>query len=304
MTISFIIPCYNAAPWLDETLASIVAQTRPDWEVVIVDDGSTDDSAAVARRWTEREPRIRLLLQPNSGVSAARNLALREAKGEFLTFLDADDTLGPHFIEVMLGALERAPELLGAACEHIVMQTDGSRPVQPLPGSGERLVIDDILPHNGWAPHAAVVRRELIDRIGGFDPEMVGAEDWDVWLRATAVSDFVAVRRPLAFYRRHEKQASNNFMTMAAHAGHVLDSFERKHPEIIERYGRARHRENGARLILVYADKSLKTGWKQVALNLTLMAWRRAPLSIAVMSRIARMWLTAPFTGFPAWAQK
>ncbi len=159
MTLSIVIPCYNGEPWLDEALASVAAQTRGDWEAVIVDDGSTDRSAAIARQWCGRDARVRLVQQANAGLPAARNAGARATTGDRLVFLDCDDLLEPGFLEVMAEALDDAPNMSGAACEQIVMRTDGTRPVQPLPGGGGWLAIDDILPCNGWAPHAALVRR-------------------------------------------------------------------------------------------------------------------------------------------------
>lgn len=304
MTISIVIPCYNGAPWLGEALASVAAQTRDDWEAVVVDDGSTDDSAAIARQWRERDGRVRLVQQANAGLPAARNAGARASAGDFLVFLDCDDLFEPEFIETMIAAIENAPDLSGCACEQIVMHTDGTRPVQHLPGGGERLAIDDILPCNGWAPHAAVVRRSLFEKIGGFDASLRSVEDWDFWLRALAVGDFAAVRRPLARYRRHDKQMSGNFMRMAESVARVMDGFERRHRGIIERYGRARHHENSARLVLVYAEKAYGTGRKWLAMKLSLMAWRRAPLSSAVAKRIAIMWLPKPLTAFPGRVRK
>lgn len=304
MTLSIVIPCYNGEPWLDEALASVAAQTRGDWEAVVVDDGSTDRSAAIARQWCGRDARVRLVQQANAGLPAARNAGARAATGDRLVFLDCDDLLEPGFLEAMAEALDDAPNMSGAACEQIVMRTDGTRPVQPLPGGGGWLAIDDILPCNGWAPHAALVRRSLFEKLGGFDESLRSVEDWDFWLRALAVGDFVAVRRPLVLYRRHDKQMSGNFMRMAGCVARVMDGFEKSHRAIINRYGRARHRENCARLILVYAAKAHAAGRKWIALRLSLMAWRRAPLSAAVFKPLALLWLLRPLTDWLARVRK
>src|ERR1051326_5639298 len=105
--VSIIIPCFNAARWLPATLQSALAQTWPNLEVIVVDDGSTDHSAAIARRY--EGDRVRGVVQPNAGAAAARNTGLRHARGEFIQFLDADDLLAPEKIAKQMEALLRAP---------------------------------------------------------------------------------------------------------------------------------------------------------------------------------------------------
>lgn len=99
--ISVIVPVYNAAKYLDACLKSLCAQDYPDWEAVLVDDGSTDDSPRLCDEWTAKEPRIRVLHRKNGGVSAARNAGIAEAKGEYLAFLDSDDRIEPEFLSTL-----------------------------------------------------------------------------------------------------------------------------------------------------------------------------------------------------------
>src|SRR5262245_20179101 len=111
-SVSVVIPCYNAGRFLKETLESILAQTRPALEVIVVDDGSTDDSAAVAGAFG---PPVRVLRQSNQGESVARNRGLDEARGDWVAFLDADDVWAPDKLERQLAAVEGSP---GVACCH------------------------------------------------------------------------------------------------------------------------------------------------------------------------------------------
>jgi glycosyltransferase involved in cell wall biosynthesis len=108
--VSVLIPCHNAAPWLAETLESALAQTWPNLEVILVDDGSTDDSLTVARRFTQSN--LRIIAQPNQGAAAARNRALEVAQGEVIQFLDADDLLAPDKIERQMALLQEHPDCL------------------------------------------------------------------------------------------------------------------------------------------------------------------------------------------------
>src|SRR4051812_29413149 len=103
--VSFVIPAYNAERTLPRTIASVAKQAVKDWEAIIVDDGSTDDPAGVATRLAQSDPRIKFLTRKNGGPSAARNTGIAAARGEWLVFLDADDTISPSFLARMVGAV-------------------------------------------------------------------------------------------------------------------------------------------------------------------------------------------------------
>ncbi len=294
--VSIVIPCYNGASWLDETLASLAGQSCADWEAVVVDDGSTDESAQIARRWHGGDRRVRLVQQANAGLPAARNAGVRESRGRYLVFLDADDLLEPEFLMLMRDALEGEPEAMGIACSFTVIEADGSTFRQELPGSGEWLTIDDILPANGWPPHAAMIRRELFEEVGGFNPALRSVEDWDFWLRSLAGSDFLALRRPLVRYRKHPGQMSSNHARMAECIAQVADDFARRHSDVIAQYGRLRFRFNIALLLVVQSAKALKTGHRAMAIRISLKALWRAPWSIQLVRRLAILWLPASAT--------
>jgi glycosyltransferase involved in cell wall biosynthesis len=120
--VSILIPCYNAAPWLAATLESALAQTWPAKEIILVDDGSTDGSLALARSFESRG--VQVIAQPNAGASAARNHALRQARGEFIQFLDADDLLSPDKIAAQITALTGQPAGRAATCRWGRFQVD------------------------------------------------------------------------------------------------------------------------------------------------------------------------------------
>lgn len=120
--VSILIPCYNAAPWLGETLESALAQTWPNKEIILVDDGSTDDSLGIARRFAERG--VRIISQPNAGASAARNHAIRKARGAFFQFLDADDLISPDKLAAQLTLLATRSPGMVASCAWGRFSTD------------------------------------------------------------------------------------------------------------------------------------------------------------------------------------
>ena len=105
--VSVVMPAYNVAPYIGTSIASVCAQTFADWELLIVDDGSIDDTAAIAERFARADPRVRVLRQANGGISAARNAALRQAAGEFIAILDSDDLWLPGFLASQLAIFER-----------------------------------------------------------------------------------------------------------------------------------------------------------------------------------------------------
>ena len=195
--VTVVIPVFDDVRYLPETLASVYEQTYDSWEVVVVDDGSTD---AEAIRYLDRleRPRLRLVRQENKGLPAARNAGISVATGEFVIPLDADDELAPEYLAKMLGALEASPRSAYAHCyARLFDEVDAiwlTRPFNPywqLLGNG--VVGCVLLRKRAWA------------EVGGYDPTMTrGNEDWELWLRLMAAGwDQVLVNEVLFRYRKH-----------------------------------------------------------------------------------------------------
>lgn len=278
VTLSIVIPCYNSSRWLSETLQSILAQTRADWEAVVVDDGSTDSSSEIVRSFAARDTRIRLVRQANAGRPAARNKGAQVTRGRFICFLDADDLWDPRYVEIMVRALEGKPKISGCVCESLLFSDTGKSRLGPLPGDGKPLVeVDDILTNSGWGIHAVVIRREAFDRAGRFDEQFKNAEDWDLWLRLLTHSSFLAIRQPLALYRQHSMQTSKNRLRMAHCIKRVAVKFQREHSAVVRRYGRKRYHEGIARTLRRHGLAAERAGDLRSALRITLYAWMMAP---------------------------
>jgi peptidoglycan/xylan/chitin deacetylase (PgdA/CDA1 family) len=201
LKVTFIIPAHNAAETLAETLQSVQAQTRPDWEAVVVDDGSTDGTAAVAARFAREDARIRLVRRSQGGEGAARNTGIAAARHDWVAFLDADDWVLPHYLERLTAALGGDPGLAAVHCGWTRVTPGGlSGPEQFCPPE------DDLFPHfaryNALAVHACLVRRSLAEAIDGFDASLRTCPDWDFWQRLSRTrARFGAVREVLARYR-------------------------------------------------------------------------------------------------------
>jgi glycosyltransferase involved in cell wall biosynthesis len=217
--VAIVIPAYNSAAWVEETLASVLAQTAGSAvaEVAVVDDGSTDGTAEVARRWLADTPlRWRVLRQPNRGPGAARNAGLRATTAPWVQFLDADDLLDPHKIEIQLAAARTAdPE---TALVHSAWQRFGLLDPRWESGRVETFrpdadVLTDLLYASAIATGSQLFSRLWLDRVGGYDERFRYGEDYDLYFRLLfAGGKFVLVDadRPLFFYRRHGPSLSTH----------------------------------------------------------------------------------------------
>lgn len=204
--VSILVPCYNAAPYLAATLDSALSQTHPEVEVILVDDGSSDGSLAIARGY---EPRIRVLAGPQRGASEARNAATRESRGEFLQYLDADDLLLPGAVASRVRALaDSGGDVACGDWRRIFARAGGSWEPGPIETADfRRFDADpDLAVFKGfWAPPAALLyRRSIVDRIGGWNPALPVIQDarflFDAAFRG---GRFVHVPGDEAHYRQH-----------------------------------------------------------------------------------------------------
>jgi hypothetical protein len=223
-TVSIITPAYNAEPYLTETVESALGQTFRDFEMLIVDDGSTDRTAAIAAGLCRRDSRIRLLRQPNQGISGARNRALEESRGTVLALLDSDDRWFPTYLEEQLRILNTRPTagVVSANALNLGGPFDG-QPLRAVPPGIHRISLRSIIEIEDAVCIMSVFRREVCDRIGGFDRTLVSSEDYDFWLRAaTAGFDILFNATPLGWYRRRDQSVSADEARMLVSVADVL----------------------------------------------------------------------------------
>lgn len=191
--VSVIMPVHNYGAYIGDALRSVAAQTLRDLECIVVDDASTDNTAAVVDEFVQRDPRFRLIrLERNQGVAAARNRALAEARGCYIQFLDADDLLPPRKLEIHAAHLDAHPEEAVVYSDHYrfihagtPLPHSGLAPNEQLTGRGQA-VVARLLRSNVFRMNAVLVRREAVQAIGPFYPEFRYIEDWDLWLRMAA----------------------------------------------------------------------------------------------------------------------
>jgi len=215
--VSVVIPAYNAQATLDETLSSVRAQTHQTLEIIVVDDGSTDGTHALAERHAAADARIRVLHQANAGVAAARNAGWQHSRAEFIAFVDADDLWAPTKIERQLAALVGGGPRIGLAyCWMARIDQSGNvlRHYGNIVHEGE--VFDPILGSNFVGNgSAALVRRQALEDTGGFDSGLraagaEGCEDWLFYARVAARHEFALVPDYLVGYRDLSDNMSSN----------------------------------------------------------------------------------------------
>jgi glycosyltransferase involved in cell wall biosynthesis len=205
---SVIVPAYNAATTIAAALDSLSSQTFPDWEAVIVDDGSTDATASIAGGFAERDRRFRVVTRENGGEAAARNTGLCDASHEWILFLDADDWIAPHHLERMSAALVSDPTLDAVHCRSARVAADGSMVVERYQAPAGDL-FPTLARRAAFPIHACVVRKTRVDEVGQFDTSLKTSPDWDLWQRvARTGARFGVVDDVLAFYRMSPHSAS------------------------------------------------------------------------------------------------
>lgn len=208
--VSVIMPAYNAAAYITEAIESALNQTHRDLELIVVDDGSTDETPSIVAGWAERDPRVIVITQTNHGISAARNAALAASRGRFLALLDSDDAWDPAFLQTQLGVFDRLPDVgvVTGNALHCGGPHDGQAMWSSVNGL-RTLHLDDLLSHETSVCIMTVFRRELLEEIGGFDVRLRCNEDYQFWLRvALAGHTIVQTPQPLGRYRRRPDSVS------------------------------------------------------------------------------------------------
>lgn len=209
--VSVIIPARNADKYIAETFDSLLAQTDPSWQAIVINDRSTDQTQAIIDAYSARDPRFVSYEGPGIGVSSARNLGLDKATGERIMFLDSDDWVDPQWLELMNAALDGDPEAVVAFCGYTRVMVDGH--------THDMEIYHDLTtdPFGVMARvcavgiHTVLLDRRELEAVGRFDTSMRNCEDWDLWLRiARRRGKWVEVNRYLSYYRCGHTSLSQN----------------------------------------------------------------------------------------------
>ena len=223
--VSVIVPLYNAAPYIREALGSIVASTYRPLEVVVVDDGSSDTSLAESKAFAALHAEVRVIHQANAGVSSARNHAIREAKGELILPVDADDKISPNYIEKAVEAMQEDVRIVGCRACYFGAKEGEWRLPEYRP---------ELLARKNMIPITSLFRKSDWKRVGGFCEEEIYREDWDFWLSLMELGGrYVRLEETGLYYRvlPHSRRTNAKQQKRV-----IVDAINRRHPEYLERY--------------------------------------------------------------------
>jgi glycosyltransferase involved in cell wall biosynthesis len=273
--VSVVIPAYNAARFLGHTISSIQAQTLSNWELLIVDDGSTDETYELARAYSSEDARIRVIRQENKGVSKARNhgWSVSTPSTPFILFLDADDVLHPPALEHMVDALREAPSTVALAGLSRFIDKDGtliqsgqaeawgrrrrtisgllSRPCGP----GDGISLETLAHWNSiFTPGQVMIQRTALSSIKGFDEALGPAADYDLWIRLALHGDFAFLNEVVLDYRRHDNAMSGNARAESRDAARVRQ-------KVLLTLPLKGHQARNFVIARLYGSTSLRAGW-------------------------------------------
>jgi glycosyltransferase involved in cell wall biosynthesis len=213
--VSIVIPAYNSLQFLPETIASVFQQTFKDFEVIVVNDGSSD----ATKDWVSQitDPRVKLINQENQGLSGARNTGIAHASGDYIAFLDADDLWEPTKLEKQVICLDENPEIGLVYTWVALIDEHGKSKGRVFKNYAENDVWHQLIEHNiVESGSVAMVRRQCFETCGVFDRNLRSfVEDWDMWLRIASRYPFKVIAEPLVYYRQHSNSASKNWEAMA-----------------------------------------------------------------------------------------
>lgn len=295
-----IIPVYNIAPFIADALASVLRQTYPNFEVVAVDDGSTDGSDAICRRF--RDPRLRVVRQANRGLAGARNTGIRHARGEYLGFLDGDDLWLPDKLARHIAHLERAPEVGVSFSRSAILNHEGRATGEGLmPRLRDISPLDVLLQDPVGNGSAAVVRRRVMEEIAiiprgrkekwYFQETLRQAEDVECWLRILLLTDwqFEGLPDVLTGYRLHTASLTNRWRQHWRAWVKMLNRVREYAPEFladVEQRARAYRLQYLARNALRRLDGPLAFGLMCRALRYRPL-WREQPRRVMAILSVA-----------------
>ncbi|MEB3293017.1 MAG: glycosyltransferase family A protein, partial [Synechococcales bacterium] len=238
ISVSVIIPAYNAEPFIAETLDSVLQQTMTAFEVIVVNDGSTDQTAAIVERYMQKDDRITLITQENRGLSPTRQRGKAASKGEFLAFLDADDIWMPTHLEAHLQHFAANPQL-GISFGRVEFIQADSTPT----GALSNLRLRQIQPQHLYyenllvTPSNTVMRRIAFEQVGGFDPELSGTADQELFLRTRWMGwDVEGLDQVLIRYRVTANAMSSQFNKMEQDWLNLNRKVKSYAPELVQKY--------------------------------------------------------------------
>ncbi len=284
-SISVVIPTYNRGAAIALTLDSALQQdfAPESVEIIVVDDGSTDDTFAFLREKYGKYPRVHLFSTTNGGVARARNFGLEKARGEFIAYLDHDDLWLPQKLTRQFDELSRHEKAGVVYCRwHEVNEADGNPQNAPIQKPSRKAmptgkIFSSLMDHNFiLSMTIPMIRTRYLREIGGFDPRFVPCDDWDIWLKLSQKCEFIFCEDILAIYVRHPSQQSSSLMKMSQAKNRLIMHHLKKN----WRFALSNRKLSWRLLSLHYFAKSREPYYQKALTALTQKDWRGAWRSV------------------------
>lgn len=211
-TVSIIIPTYNRAHLVGRAIQSVLNQTYQDFEIIVVDDGSVDNTEEIVGEFQRRDKRVKYLKHKvNKGGSAARNTGIKASRGEYIAFLDSDDEWLPRKLQLQMEVFQKSPSRVGAVYTAYVYVKDSGKEINEHKISKNGNIHLALLQGNiVGTTSTLLIKRSCFEKVGLFDERLKSCQDWDMWLRISSMYDFEGLSRPLVkFYTGHQSIFKN-----------------------------------------------------------------------------------------------
>lgn len=238
--VSVIMPCYNAEALIAEAIDSVLKQTYSNKEIIVINDGSTDNSMQILESFNDK---IIVIDQQNKGPSQARNAGLEIASGDYIAFLDSDDYWDEHFLQEMVTKAENSGvKLVYCGWQHIGNYANKDPFIPPDYEQMENKA-ELMIQSTRWPIHGVLTHRSVFDFTGFFDPQWTSCMDFAIWVRAATHFKIALVPRVLAYYRHHEgEQITKSYARIAINHWRVQNDFLKQYPEFIQKISKKRIR--------------------------------------------------------------
>ena len=211
-TISVIIPTYNRANYITKAINSVLSQSYKDYEIIVVDDGSTDNTCQIIKNYNTK---ITYIFQENKGPSAARNLGILHANGKYISFLDSDDIWKKHKLRVQIDTIIKNPDIKINYTQEIWIRNGIRINQKKIHSKHDGWIFEQCLPLCIISPSSVIIHREIFNKTGLFDENLIVCEDYDLWLRISADYPIKYIEKPLIIkYGGHSDQLSHQFWGM------------------------------------------------------------------------------------------
>ncbi len=209
--VSVVMSCYNCAFWLKEAIASVLAQTYANYELILVDDGSTDETAQIIRKYRDQDKRIIAIFKRNTGLADSLNTAIAQARGSWIARIDADDLCEPARLKKQVSFLEGHPQVVLLGSGFMEIDDRGRELSEHLYPSDHRILVSHLQRLQSFFPHSsAIFSRRVIQGLGPYNTLFRKAQDWELWLRISERGRIACLRECLVRVRKHRQQITNS----------------------------------------------------------------------------------------------